>query len=295
MSPRLTRAIQIKLNGNKFAVKELLKRDFNDEAQFRKELDHLKRFNGLVHDHLVTLLTSVTKGETTENKQYHFVFPFARYDLGDYWRTNHSPSWDKTTVKWVAKQLLGIMGAMDAIHVPKHLHLSTQIAKYGMHGDLKPDNILWFESRKDYRGIFVISDFGVADMHSDKSRSNIPNEKIPAVPGYRPPECDIQHGYISRRYDIWTLGCLFLEIVTWLMGGQELVSAFKKERMKTIYVTGAKRDMFYTVKKLEGQTPGAIHLRESIVAVSHISILFELLRASTVECQLKIDGSAETD
>lgn len=256
----------VKLNGDRFAVKELLKRDFNDEAQFRKELEHLKRFNGLVHDHLVTLLTSVTKGETPENKQYHFVFPFARYDLSDYWMSNHSPSWDKTTVKWVAKQLLGIMGAMDAIHVPKHLHLSTQIAKYGMHGDLKPDNILWFESHKDYRGIFVISDFGVADMHSDKSRSNIPNEKIPAVPGYRPPECDIQNGYISRRYDIWTLGCLFLEIVTWLMGGQEFVSAFKKERMKTIYVTGAKRDMFYTVKKLEGQTVGAIHLRESIVA-----------------------------
>lgn len=242
----------------------------------------------------MTLLTSVTKGDTPENRQYHFVFPFARYDLVNYWDHNRSPSWDKTTVRWVANQLLGIMGAMDAIHVPKHLHLSTQIAKYGMHGDLKPDNILWFESHKDDRGIFVISDFGVADMHSDKSRSNIPNEKIPAVPGYRPPECDIQNGYISRRYDIWTLGCLFLEILTWLMGGQELVSTFKKERMKTIYVTGAKRDMFYTVKKLEGQKQGAIHLRESIIAVSPMSFCSSTSELKSVRTPAHIYDSAET-
>lgn len=235
-------------------------------------MDHLKRFNGLVHDHLVTLLTSVTKETTADDKQYHYVFPFAKYALDDYWSYNKSPPWDRPTVIWVARQLLGIMGAMESIHVPKHLHIGKQIAKYGMHGDLKPDNILWFESQRDHKGIFVISDFGSADMHSDKSRSNIPNEKIPAVPGYRPPECDIQNGFISRRYDIWTLGCLFLEILAWLMGGQALVSAFKKERMKTIYVTGAKRDMFYTVKKLEGQTPGAIHLRESIIAVSSVQI-----------------------
>lgn len=276
-------------------MKELLKRDFNDETQFRKELDHLKRFNGLVHDHLVTLLSSVTKGATPESKQYHFVFPFARYALDDYWRSNHSPSWDKTTVRWVAKQLSGIMGAIDAIHVPKHLHLRTQVAKYGMHGDLKPDNILWFESRKDYRGIFVISDFGVADMHSDKSRSNIPNEKIPAVPGYRPPECDIQNGFISRRYDIWTLGCLFLEIVTWLMGGQEFVSAFKKERMKTIYVTGARRDMFYTVKRLEGQTSGAIHIRESIIKVSHVFISPAILQNFSLRTSAHKSNLAETN
>lgn len=271
-----------------------MKRDFNDETQFRKELDQLKRFNGLVHDHLVTLLSSVTKGATPESRQYHFVFPFARYALDDYWRTNHSPSWDKITIKWVVKQLLGIMGAMDAIHVPKHLHAGAQVAKYGMHGDLKPDNILWFESRKDYRGLFVISDFGSADMHSDKSRSNIPNEKIPAVPGYRPPECDIQNGYISRRYDIWTLGCLFLEILTWMMGGQEFLRAFKKERMKTIYVTGAKRDMFYTVKKLEGQTPGAIHLRESIIAVSATPLSIHP-HNQVVGTLLTIFDSTETD
>lgn len=219
-----------------------------------------------------------------ESKQYHFVFPFARYALDDYWRSNHNPTWDMITVRWVAKQLLGIMGAIDAIHMPKHL-----VAKYGMHGDLKPDNILWFESREDSKGIFVISDFGLADMHSDKSRSNIPNEKIPAVPGYRPPECDIQGGYISRRYDIWTLGCLFLKIVTWLMGGQQLLGAFKKERMKTIYVTGAKRDMFYAVKRLEGQTPGAIHIRESIIAVSSTSIFGAL--AHSFDLRTSADSS----
>ncbi|KAI3391292.1 hypothetical protein diail_7623 [Diaporthe ilicicola] len=258
----------IQVHADKFAVKELLKSDFNkefQELQFKQELEHLKRFNGLVHDHLVTLLASVSKGATPEDKQYHYVFPYARFDLPEYWETTPNPSWDILQVRWVAKQLEGIMGAMKSIHEPLHLHSNTQVAKYGMHTDLKPDNILWFGSIADVRGILVISDFGLANMHSDKSRSNIPNEKIPALPGYRPPECDIQGGQISRRYDIWTLGCLFLEILTWLMGGQQLIKEFQKERKKTTYVTGAKRDIFYNVKRLQRQEPNAIHVRESII------------------------------
>ena len=48
---------------------------------------------------------------------------------------------------------------------------------------------------------------------------------------YRPPECDLKGGKIGQSYDIWTLGCLYLEFITWLLGGWELVKAFEEKRM----------------------------------------------------------------
>jgi len=47
---------------------------------------------------------------------------------------------------------------------------------------------------------------------------------------YRPPECDIHGGRIGQSYDIWTLGCLYLEFVTWLLGGWDLIKLFEEKR-----------------------------------------------------------------
>lgn len=33
-------------------------------------------------------------------------------------------------------------------------------------------------------------------------------------------------GKIGRSYDIWTMGCLYLEFIAWLLGGWELVREF---------------------------------------------------------------------
>ncbi|KAH8802630.1 kinase-like domain-containing protein [Xylogone sp. PMI_703] len=227
-----------------FALKMLHDEDFNNEQQFRNELEQLKRFNGLVHDHLVTLLTTFTL-----NKRYYFLFPYADSTLDQYWE-KRDPNWDLLTVRWVSKQCSGIMAAIDSIHDPKHLQNLT-VMKYGRHGDIKPDNILWFQSSKDPNGILVVSDMGLSSFNRDTSRSNIPNSRIPKVPGYRPPECDVQGGTISRAYDIWTLGCLFLELLTWSLGGWKLVEQFQEKR-KSVYITGALNNIFFTLKKIEG-------------------------------------------
>lgn len=216
---------------------------------FRNELEQLQRFNGLVHDHLVTLLA--TFRFQGPSPQFSFIFPYADCALDQYWEgTNPKPEFDIGTVQWVAKQCSGIMGAIDTIHIPQHLtHLGVQ--RYGRHGDIKPDNILLFSSTNDPRGILVVSDMGLSTFNRDTSRSNIPNSKIPGVPGYRPPECDVEGGTISRAYDIWTLGCLFLELLTWLLGGQAFVDEFEKQR-KTVYITGAANNIFFDLKSFEG-------------------------------------------
>jgi serine/threonine protein kinase len=251
------------LNDGLFAVKALLELEFNNEARFRNESDQLRRFNGLIHAHLVTLLATFTF-----QGQYHFLFPYADYALDQYWeRRLPEPRPSIEMIQWVAKQCAGIMAAMDTIHDPPNQnHLKEK--GYGRHGDIKPDNILWFNSTTDPRGILVVSDLGLASFNRETSRSNIPNQRIPQVPGYRPPECDIKGGTISRAYDIWTLGCLFLELLTWLLGGWKSIQEFDMNRTTTFMITGGLNNIFFCLKKTKDPGVYVAQIKPEVTAVS---------------------------
>ncbi|KAH8672212.1 kinase-like domain-containing protein [Ilyonectria robusta] len=241
----------IKMNRSRIAIKTLHDEKFNDEKQFRREFDQLNRFSGFVHKHLVTTLGAFKYGS-----QWSFVFPGAACDL-DMCLEEQNPPWNPKTVRWASDQLWGIMGALDTIHNPRHLHASGRGEKrYGRHGDIKCDNILCFQDAVESdQHVLVISDFGLSDFNRDTSRSNIPNKTIPAVPGYRPPECDIKGGLISRAYDIWTVGCLFLEFLTWLMGGPTSLDQFRRQR-ETMFINGSKNDIFFSLMTCEEKGPG---------------------------------------
>ncbi|ORY00551.1 kinase-like domain-containing protein [Clohesyomyces aquaticus] len=258
------RAIKFK---NSFAVKELRKpeekRMKKDEAHFWREVNMLKRFSGILHDHLVTLLMTWC----IDNKHY-FLFPWAPCDLEKYWKKKRNWSLDlqtgcieRETMCWISKQILGITEALHRIHNPTHLKLAEP--KFGRHGDLKPENILWYPSTKDRKGILVIADFGLGSFNSVKSRSNIPGEGIPTTPNYRPPECDMEGGKINRLFDIWTFGCLLLELTCWALGGEKHREAFEKKRT-TPYITGVQTDIFFEVQKLEDFTDYVIKRKREV-------------------------------
>lgn len=239
---------QVGLNTELFAVKRLYDRDFNNNAKFQNELEQLQRFNGLVNGHLVTLLATFVLEE-----KYYFIFPYANGTLDYYWEdVNPNPDMSRTIVQWVSKQLSGLTSALSTIHVPGHLH-GKGIDKYGRHGDIKPDNILLFSSSDDPLGILVLSDMGLTAFNSKVSRSSIPQHKVPKVPvSYRAPERDVDGGKISRLYDVWTLGCLYFEIVTWLVGGYELLEQFSKERSSPSKNGTISRE-FFTLCEIEGR------------------------------------------
>lgn len=193
-----------------------------------------------------------TLGAFKHGDKWNFIFPGAHCDLDEYLE-QHDSSWTHGAVDWAFKQLLGITGALDTIHNPSHLNLVPDIVnRYGRHGDIKCDNILCFPvSAQSDQYHLIISDFGISAFNRDTSRSNIPNEKVPGVPGYRPPECDVTGGKISRSFDIWTLGCLFLEFITWVLGGRDLLKDFRHKRVTTYLITGANNNMFYVLKRTE--------------------------------------------
>jgi serine/threonine protein kinase len=240
-----------------------------EELEFWKEVDALKRFSGFVHDHLVTLLMTWT---TKNPHQYCLLFPWAGNDLDFYWEQNNPPingvNPDIGVVRWIAKQITGMAGALDAIHNPRYddTHLKPK-KKYGRHGDIKPENILWYDCPNDERGIWVIADLGLTAFNTTNSRSNVPGEGIPVSPGYRPPECDLEGGVISQAFDIWTFGCLLLEMVCWALGGQTNRAQFKAHRM-TPYITGIGSNIFFSID-LKGQGRGfAIGVKRQVSEVS---------------------------
>ncbi len=215
-----------------------------DETKFANEVDMLRRFNGLVHPHLVTLLTTFTHKE-----RFNMLFPWAECDLEAFWEEKN-PSPDPQNIDfvlWVSNQCRGIMEAVEIIHNPKHL---LNDKRYGRHGDIKPENVLWYKSPSEGdKGILVISDLGLASFNREESRSMIPNRSILYTPGYRPPECDLEGGTISRAFDIWTLGCLYLELICWLLGGWEAKDDFQKSRTTT-YIMGTNTDIFFDLRRI---------------------------------------------
>ncbi|KAI1503338.1 kinase-like domain-containing protein [Biscogniauxia marginata] len=245
---------ELELKTETFALKVLNKKDFaNDEKRYQHEVEQLKRFNGKANPHLVTLLASYTFGRNN----YSFLFPCADCTLEDFWRKNE-PERNAESIKWISSQLLGIIRAVEVIHEPKHLHAREDEKRYGRHGDIKPDNILCYGVKGSSHKRLVVTDLGLSSIHRYDSRTYKPEEGKRIPPNYRPPECDekIDKGEVSRNFDIWTLGCLFMEQLVWLLGGDGWLQEFQQDRT-TRHILGF-RDIFYNIcakEDYQGQFP----------------------------------------
>ncbi|KAK4237320.1 kinase-like domain-containing protein, partial [Achaetomium macrosporum] len=101
-----------------------------------------------------------------------------------------------------------------------------QITLNGRHGDIKPSNILWFAATRTLK----LTDFGLAEFHTILSRAGQSSSGLAVSPDYRPPEMDVDGGKVSRPYDIWSMGCIYLELIAWLLEGYDLVQRFRAER-----------------------------------------------------------------
>lgn len=197
--------------------------------------------------------------------------------MEEYWETiNPKPNQgDVKFVHWLSEQCRGIMEAVDKIHNPKYpANLPKETLLYGRHGDIKPENILWYKSLdKLDRGIWVLSDLGFTTFNREKSRSMVPRESVLATPGYRPPECDLDGGQISRAFDIWTLGCFYLEMICWFLDGWTLKDKFQKERT-TNYIMGSAKDIFFDLQVNKDDKLKGSHIAFVKPVVTKVNLVF---------------------
>jgi serine/threonine protein kinase len=192
------------------------------------------------------------------------MFPYAQSNLRKYWDNRPKPAFNKTTLLWNLRQIKGIASALLYLHefrvkVPLSVMNGDQIQnggakwsisdgeeRFGRHGDIKPENMLWFQKipgNADPLGVLQLADFGLGRFHGRDSRSRTNAGKIQYSPTYEPPECSLGKP-VSRTYDFWSFGCVLLEYVTWLLKGSNAVYEFSDARAQGIVIID---DNFFTL------------------------------------------------
>lgn len=148
--------------------------------------------------------------------------------------------------------------------------------RYGRHGDIKAENILWFDGDDDSPGLLVVADFGLMAFHTKDTRSNVSAKYVTGSPSYEAPELQL-NSKISRAFDVWGLGCLYLEFITWLVCGWEHLHRFPEARDgRGPPAPEIHDDTFFTIMETE---PRAAVVREAVK--NWIADLHEMPRASS--------------
>jgi serine/threonine protein kinase len=154
---------------------------------------------------------------------FNLIFPLAKTNLDHLLR---EPAFDtsnsiqgpvESRPAW--NQLLGITKALGRIGGPNGAETifgpSDKQQFQGTHFDLKPANIL-----VDDDGTWIISDFGQSTFReTTRSSSRVVNQG--GTDAYAPPEIDNLDSRFSRRYDVWSLGCIMLEVMAFVLLGHD--------------------------------------------------------------------------
>ncbi|RSL49640.1 hypothetical protein CEP54_012337 [Fusarium duplospermum] len=207
------------------AVKRLHTPNVNDYLQ---EIDLFDKLGAKIKDplaeHLIPLQLTFKHG-----KDYFLMFPWADGNLKKLWRKQTANPEDPKQVHHISTRVSPKKVTPDNV---KEMILGVK--EWGRHGDIKPENILWFKHYNNKQNHLVISDFGLTQFNSAHSRSKVHQGQILGFSGtYRPPDLHIEDQPISQNYDVWSLGCVFLEFVSWfLLGHDETVFNFAKARLR---------------------------------------------------------------
>lgn len=275
----------------------------------------LTRLNRCKDRHLVKLLlTMEILGRPGKDSSFFLIFPLADCNLRQFWqdRFPHPEGTSTATYsRWVAHQLYGLALALCKLHNlhEREVHtLKDREAEnersddpfYGIHGDIKPANLLWYQEWvglegqhtlqnevegsevqgqghtkskrplvEDFEtpqelgkplGVLQLADFGISRLHHTNSRSDVNMRR--GTKTYAPPEVEWGFPGCSRSFDIWSLGCVFLEFICWLVQGgsgeENPIEAFHENRYlkdasnsrgRNRSLEGTAQDTFYHVVK----------------------------------------------
>ncbi|KAG0646847.1 3-phosphoinositide-dependent kinase 2, partial [Hyphodiscus hymeniophilus] len=238
------------------------------------------------HAHLIRLLATFEfKGA------FYLLFPYAKANLRDYWKQTPVPEFSEFTTKWLLRECKGIASAVQRIHGYQTTLEATEAESdlfdlnevcssfseseervYGRHGDIKPENILWSDEdtldadlRFNDQGVLLIADFGLMRVHKTQTRFRVLPEQAAGSAPYEPPEmaepriCTVA----SRLHDIWSLGCVYLEFITWLVCTQDGLQQLLESR--SVRSNNGVDETFYTLidNGISGPPRKAI-LKESV-------------------------------
>ncbi len=209
-----------------FAWKRVDLRGLQDEYQREVKTMQARR-----HVHLMPLvacyLTPAGQSYQSLDPALHLVFPWAETNMFDWMRSRSTPTEHhrgledpRRRKKYLYDTIMSLVSAVSYLH--REIN-----GTFTSHHDLKPENILLLGER------WTISDFGMTRLRSlDKGSQT---ERNLGTYPYQPPEYgerDVRkHG---RSFDIWSLGCIIVELTILIVYGWESkkLDAFQTERSK---------------------------------------------------------------
>ncbi|KAK7978227.1 hypothetical protein PG988_005717 [Apiospora saccharicola] len=215
-----------KTTNNSFALKTFFG---SDPESSREDFDTELRTNNSVpsSSRILSLLAAFEHRGT-----FYLLFPWAEFgDLRRIWR-EYSPHPDGTigqhatwySPQWLVRECAGMADAVADIHGRREPMLRSHCL---LHADIKPDNILGFSHQGSVS--LKLADFGHSHILETTS-SQVMVETMVNPRSYRAPEYDTETA-VTTKYDVWSLGCLFLDFVTWALLGWEEVVSFQQQRL----------------------------------------------------------------
>ena len=231
-------------------------KQFFKEAYFDQENGILQKIKRIQDPHIIRHFASIAS-MASGRKFWYILFPWTDIgDLFEYWKRSPRAPFD-ALVPWSIQQMQGLVRALRKLHVSFGLR----------HGDLKPQNILCFPEDPD-RGpqqgpvgiVLKIADFGISKVHLTLTRYRAAATTSKGLTlSYGAPEVELERappgsGPVSRsndddrgkkqqqdhqpeagtprsrKYDVWSLGCVYLEFFIWLLWGHDALLNFNNAR-----------------------------------------------------------------
>ncbi|KPM37809.1 hypothetical protein AK830_g8766 [Neonectria ditissima] len=256
---------------------------------FDKETDNLDRLKqkAFKSTHLIQPIAAYT-----QKNDRCLMFPWAHGGtLSQYWKDNPHKSLHTESLKWVISQFSGICSALKELHQDNCRH-----------GDLKPDNILWFKEGI-HDGSLKIADLGLATFHSQDAHTNLRRGIQTMTPSgtrrYEPPETDEHRDDPgeprSRAYDVWSMGCMMLELLIWLVYGSDAVTKFGNSTSDYFWEVYTEPDVGRQYRLHRCVTICLQNLDENLKDETAYKALFELVQARLLVVRVDQNNKSSPD
>ncbi|KAH8742438.1 kinase-like domain-containing protein [Diaporthe sp. PMI_573] len=221
--------------GKRVAVKKLA-----GPRAFEQEITALRLTRKKNHTSLIRFLSSWEKSD-----HYYILLPFAEGGTLRDFCANNGPTIIPRDHEFIRKSLVQLLQLIDGIRIIHQDNLR--------HGDLKPENIFHFTDHPGQLGTFVIADLGISRQHHIETGLRYSKTTTnSSTPVYQAPEVEIdalRDKPLRRRYDVWSVGCILLEYIIWLLWDNDAIRAFNEARGKLA---------FYSTKKDEADNQIAV-------------------------------------
>lgn len=183
------------------------------------------------------------------NDQYFLMFPAAYSSLGEFWQGT-TPNFGRDTMLWLAKECYEIASCLYRIHSrtehsenseQQHNNLEDAHISGGsdrnrclfLHANINHNNTLLFNTNTNNDLIIGYPKLVISQIREFQPTFEQGLFELPTGDSItcRPPETETEM-YCGLNYDIWALGCLYLESITWILEDWDGVDRFSRERLE---------------------------------------------------------------